>query len=197
MPLAHDPSPTVGPPLLWVGLLALVTIGVLAWLRARRSPRTSDAPEREALFAVAALTLGAAAVHALLIPASAREDALFGAAFVVFAAAQGAWGLSLLTRPSARVLRAAVWGNAAIAGIWLLSRTAGLPVGPEPWVPEAVAASDLVTAFFELAASVLGAALAGASPHLRRVGWRGVSPRSQAMAVLLGAAALAAVLGGG
>lgn len=198
MPIAHHPSPTVGPPLLWVALLALVAGGVLAWLRTRRPLRRgTGAPDRELLFTVAALTLGAGAVHVLGVPGHAEESVLFGIAFALFAGAQVLLGLRLLRRPSARLLGAVAGANAAIAGIWLLSRTVGLPVGPAPWTPEPIGPPDLVATFFELAAAVLGAALVSASPRWLRVEWRGVTERSQGMAVLVGAAAIGAVLGGG
>jgi hypothetical protein len=47
MSIAHHPSPTVGPPLLWMAFLALVAGGVLAWVGTRRPRRGgSGAPDR-------------------------------------------------------------------------------------------------------------------------------------------------------
>ena len=40
--------------------------------------------------------------------------------------------------------------NAAVILLWLVSRTAGLPVGPEPWEAEAVGTADLLCSGLEV-----------------------------------------------
>jgi hypothetical protein len=68
--------------------------------------------------------------------------------------------------------------NAAILLIWALSRTAGLPVGPRPWTPEAPGELDVAAAGSEgvvAAASLVLAGTAGrggvaGGPALLRIG---------------------------
>jgi hypothetical protein len=66
-----------------------------------------------------------------------------------------------------------IWGagaNAAIAAIWVTSRTVGLPIGPQPWVAEPVGVVDAIAVVAEsivvLAASCV--ALAARSSLARR-----------------------------
>ncbi len=105
------------------------------------------------LFAIrllAALSLVAAGIHAWVVPEHVEEYWLFGAFFVVVTLFQAAWAAAVLRRPTARVLGAGVAVSAAILAVWVLSRTAGLPVGPEHWEAESVAALDVVAGIAEL-----------------------------------------------
>jgi len=43
----------------------------------------------------------------------------------------------------------------AIILLWILSRTSGVPVGPEPWTPEPVGQLDLFASMFEALAIYL------------------------------------------
>jgi hypothetical protein len=45
--------------------------------------------------------------------------------------------------------------NAAVIGLWLVTRTTGLPVGPEPWEAEAVGTADLLCSGLEAVVVVL------------------------------------------
>ena len=45
-------------------------------------------------------------------------------------------------------------GNAAVLGVWALSRTAGVPIGPARWTPEPVGVFDMASAVFEVAVIV-------------------------------------------
>jgi hypothetical protein len=53
--------------------------------------------------------------------------------------------------PDRLVLSIGVWGNAAVLVLWGVTRTVGLPIGPETWRPEAVGAPDVVSCLCELA----------------------------------------------
>ena len=62
--------------------------------------------------------------------------------------------------------------------VWVISRTSGMPLGPEPWTPERVGAADLIATADELGLAVLVAL------HLRG-SLRGVRVAAVAGAVLL------------
>lgn len=142
-----------------------------------REMERSDASLRDA---VGILSIAAGVLHASVVQEHAEEAALFGAFFVVAALAQGVWGSLLLNGPAPQwVLTAGALGNLAIVGVWIVSRTAGLPLGREPGVAEVAGFLDLLTTSFEVLA------IAGALALLR-----GRVPRVPIWAVGLAVAAL-------
>jgi hypothetical protein len=104
----------------------------------------------------AMLSLGAGIIHAFVIAEHFEESVLFGVFFACLAALQLAWAVALWRRPSRAVLLAGVAGNALVVAIWALSRTTGLPLGPEPWQAEAVGLADAVSTLFEVGIVLLG-----------------------------------------
>jgi hypothetical protein len=104
----------------------------------------------EPAVAAALLSAGAAAIHASAAGPHFAEHLLIGALFVVTALAQAAWAALALTAPSGRLLAAGAVGNVGVVAAWAMSRTVGLPFGPEAWVPEPVAALDLAATSFEI-----------------------------------------------
>src|SRR5438034_6386593 len=98
----------------------------------------------------ALLTAGSAAIHLAVAPAHFQEYIPFGVAFVLAAAAQLALAGAVLMAPSRRLLAAAAAGTAGLVAVWLVSRTAGLPVGPRPRVPEPAGVVDVVCTAMEL-----------------------------------------------
>jgi hypothetical protein len=125
--------------------------------------------------AVAALLAGAGAIHLAVAPEHAGEFLPFGVAFYAMAAAQVAAAAAFVTGVRSPALgRAAVVLSLAIAALWVISRTVGLPIGPEPWHPEAVGAEDSLCTALELGATAL---LTGrALPTLRAGSGRGSTP---------------------
>ena len=113
------------------------------------------------LTAIAAgLSLGAAAIHFSVIQHHFEEFALFGYAFIGLAWFQAIWALVHVLRSDAPVALLGVAVNAGTVTVWLISRTVGLPIGPEAGVPEAVGFADLLATAFEVALiAVLTAAL--------------------------------------
>ena len=53
-------------------------------------------------------------------------------------------------QPGASTARVGVVVNAVVIVIWAMSRTTGLPIGSQPWVPEPVGFADLLATSFEL-----------------------------------------------
>lgn len=112
---------------------------------------------RSSVFVLSALgSVVAGAIHAVVVPEHLEEWWLFGAFFIACAIFQFAWAVAVLTSPTRAVLLLGIVGNAAMVAIWAASRTAGLPLGPEPWMSEPVGALDLVATGLEL--FIVGAA---------------------------------------
>jgi hypothetical protein len=105
-------------------------------------------------YIVALLSLGAAAIHATVIGEHLKQYSLFGAFFVVVAALQVAWGALVVARLSATVYLAGALGNGLVVALWVVSRTTGLPLGPEPWSAEGVSVIDAMATAYEVVAVV-------------------------------------------
>ncbi|HMA35487.1 MAG TPA: multicopper oxidase family protein [Chloroflexia bacterium] len=119
------------------------------------------------LFRVALLTLGVAAIHFAVAPDHLDEYLPFGLFFIALGLAQVALAVATLWRPGRRLFAGAALGTLGVLGLWALSRTSGLPLGPTPWQPEAVGVADLLAAVLEGAAVLLFALLAR-GPRARR-----------------------------
>ena len=127
------------------------------------------APKRVALVALASLDAGL--IHAGVCPEHFQEATVLGVFFLVVATLQLAWAAAVLTRASRALLLAGAAGNAAVIGVWAVSRTIGVPAGPKPWHPEAVGVFDVLAVIAE-GAVILGAvwlARRDASAGRRRV----------------------------
>ena len=113
-------------------------------------------------------SLVAGVVHVGLCPSHFEEATVFGLFFLVTALAQLWWAATIVgsqTRPLY------LWGAAiqlVPATVWLVSRTVGLPFGPDPWEAEAIGGLDVVTTLIEVAVGLVAAGLAlGAERSLR------------------------------
>lgn len=105
-----------------------------------------------ALAAVAAaLSLGAAGIHFAVIQDHLAQDQGFGLFFIGLAWFQQIWALAYLLRRTALLAASAVLVNALVIGVWLVSRTTGLPFGPTPWQPAPIGTLDLFATVFEVA----------------------------------------------
>jgi hypothetical protein len=120
---------------------------------------------------VASTLLGAAVIHAAQAPSHLAEWWAAGVTFVGLAAAQALLGGAAAVWTGRWVWQLAQAVSLATIGLWVLSRTVGLPVGPEAGLPEPVGRADLAAVGLEtitvLAATLLlwpGAATAGRRP---------------------------------
>ena len=102
------------------------------------------------LVTAALLSIGAAVIHAAVAGPHFDEYAPFGLLFLASALGQTIWAVLLLAAPSARLLVAGAAGNLGILATWALSRTSGLPLGPQPGTPEPIGALDIAASAFEL-----------------------------------------------
>ena len=104
---------------------------------------------------LAGLSFGAAAVHFAVAPEHFSVSWVQGTFFGLVAWAQTAFAVAILLRPSRAVLRLGFALNAAVLVVWVVSRTSGVPVGPDAWTAEPVAFADVLTSVLEVA-TVLG-----------------------------------------
>jgi len=156
------------------GLPVAVLVASVGWqeLRARRPaapPRPAEpAPEPGsiALHTAAWGLVLAALVHAIVIPEHFREYVLYGVFFSALAAVQLACAWWIARRPQRRFVRAVAISSACVVGLWIVSRTTGLPIGPTPWRPEGFGAADEISSAAE-ALTVWGCWMA-LHPHSAR-----------------------------
>lgn len=103
------------------------------------------------------LSAAAGIIHLSVTRAHFQESALFGAFFVVSGILQIGFAVYLWRRAARWLVAAIVAVNLAVVVIWIISRTTGLLVGPEPGVPEHAGLEDITSTVFEvlLAAALL------------------------------------------
>jgi hypothetical protein len=138
-------------------------------VRARSEPSASAAPAwaRSAVGVAALASIGAGAVHAAAAAYLGQDSGLYLAFFVLAAAGQVVWGLAVATVPARWLLALGALGNALVALTWVVSRTAGLPVGPETGVALPVGFPDALTVFLEVVAVACAVAAASAATGSR------------------------------
>lgn len=123
--------------------------------RALPASRGYTATQELALVA-ALLVFVSSFIHAAQIAEHFEEYWLYGAFFAVATCLQAIWAVLVYREPlHRRVLVAGALGNAALIVVWAISRTVGVPIGPQGWHPEAVGVADVLSKLDELAAIVL------------------------------------------
>jgi FtsP/CotA-like multicopper oxidase with cupredoxin domain len=130
-----------------------------------------SAPQRPGpalLFGAALLTAGPAAIHLAVAPMHFQEYVPFGLFFVAAGLVQLAAATAMLFRPSRRLFLAAAAGTAGIIGLYLVSRTVGVPVGPRPGQAEMVGFADVACTTMELVSLPLFVLAAFRRPKPRR-----------------------------
>lgn len=159
-------------------LILLVVLAFASWVcLAARRPMSQPVATRPAradgaapparILATASLIAGLA--HAVATPHHVAESALYGTFFVAVTLGQFAYAGAVLGawRRNVPLLVAAMAANAAVLVTWVVSRTAGLPVGPHR-TPEAIGAVDLTAAAAEMVVLCFGAvwlAVRTTAPH--------------------------------
>jgi hypothetical protein len=121
-----------------------------------RSPGHMEATEtltnarRELEVDAAVLAIAAGLIHAVAAVGHA-DYWLFALFFAALAAAQCAWGALAYRGADRRMLALGAWASAAIVLLWLVTRTVGLPFGPEGGGPEKIGVLDVLATVDELA----------------------------------------------
>jgi hypothetical protein len=99
---------------------------------------------------VALASFGCSVIHGMVCPDHFHEATLYGVFFAVAATLQAAWGVAVLWRPARPLFVIGAAGNLAVVVLWVVTRTVGLPVGPDVWRPEAVSGLDALATAMEL-----------------------------------------------
>jgi hypothetical protein len=89
-------------------------------------------------------------IHLAYAPEHLREYLPLGVGFLAAGVVQLLWGLFIAARDSARALRLGGVFSFAFIGVYLVSRTVGLPLGPEAFHPEMFGAADLLCCALEV-----------------------------------------------
>jgi len=110
------------------------------------------------LLIVCGLAWGAGLIHVGAAIEHVSEYALHAVFFGVLAAAQFGWGVALYRRPAPRLLWVGAVASLMVVGLWVASRTSGLPIGPHPWSPEAIGATDVIATADEVVLALVARA---------------------------------------
>jgi hypothetical protein len=165
---------------------------------------------------LAAVSVGAAAIHFAVVFEHFREYVLYGTFFLIISWAQLIWAAGLFWQPSGfsasrgtpqqSRLWQRIWlwlgivGNAIILVVYIASRTAGLPFGPDLHNPESVGALDVVGCTLEFVLIIGCAALLWrpslADRPIRRQGGFAVAASAVAVPVVVIAATTAVMTPG-
>jgi hypothetical protein len=125
-------------------------------------PRSAAVPLEDALFLAAALAWCAAAIHVEAAISDFHESVVFSAFFASLAAVQLLLGIAIYRRPARGVLLAGGAVSLTVVGLWIASRTSGLPIGPGRWSPGSAGPADSLATADELWLALIVACRVGA-----------------------------------
>jgi hypothetical protein len=128
--------------------------------------RRALARTHRGVLVAAALSLGAALVHLQVTPSHWDVWWGYGTFFLLVGIGQALYAPAVIRWPTPAVLWFGIAGNLSVVGIYLLSRTNGIPWGPHAGRADAVGIGDFLTTAGEFVlVGMLGAAL---GPRARR-----------------------------
>jgi hypothetical protein len=159
-----------------------------ARLTAQRSPRI------DLLIALSAV---AGVIHARAMVDHMSHYWLFGVFFGALTYAQVLWAVQLYRRPDdLRWLMPAAIASLAVVGIWIVSRTVGLPIGPWAGEAEPFGISDVAASIDELLlAAVVFAMLRPDRWIAARLLWLDGGHCQRARMMMVGCSLIAAIVG--
>lgn len=147
-------------------------------------PRQSTPQGRSQTIAAAcAISAAVGVIHAVAMVDHFDHHWSYGVFFLLVTYFQVLWAIWVYRHSGdQRALKVGVIASIAISAIWLLSRTVGVPIGPEAGDPESIGAMDLVATLDQLVLAGLLVTI------LRPAGWLGrrIAWLSGAAAVRLG-----------
>ena len=107
---------------------------------------------------------GAGIIHLMVVREHLEEFTPFGIGFLVLGLFQLLWAVTVMVKANAPILAVGLVVSALTIGTWILSRTIGLPIGPEAGEPEAIGMLDVTATALE-GVIVLGAGYLLARPE--------------------------------
>ena len=131
-----------------------------------RQPTPANVADPARRLTLAITSVAAGWIHAVVVPEHLHGSTLFGTFFAVTAAFQVAWAALVLLRRDPLVVTLGAVANGALVVLWIVSRTVGLPIGPEPWMPEHIGSLDVTATVLELI--LVGVATLGTQPAKAR-----------------------------
>jgi hypothetical protein len=99
----------------------------------------------------AVCTVASGVVHAVATPHHATEHVAFGVFFFLCTFGQFGWATMALTSPTPSLLWSGLGLNVLLIGLWVVTRTVGLPLGLTSG-PEGIGAWDVAATVWELGA---------------------------------------------
>jgi hypothetical protein len=120
-------------------------------VRSAARPRVAVRAGRATTLRIAAaLSLAVAWVHLAYVAPHLRQWWAYGAFFIAAGAGQALFAPLILRRPRPWLVLTGIAGNVAIVGMYVMSRTAGAPLGPHAHVAERAGTVDLTTTAAEI-----------------------------------------------
>jgi hypothetical protein len=123
-------------------------------MNAALQPLVADRRTQRALWALTAaalLSVAAGYVHLAYVQSHWREWWAYGVFFLATGSGQLLYAPLILRWPRAWLLLVGIVGNVAIVGMYLISRTAGPPLGPHAHIAERAGAVDVAVTTAEIA----------------------------------------------
>jgi hypothetical protein len=136
--------------------------------------------------------LGSAVIHGAVIRAHFAEWWAAGVTFIVLASLEAGVAAGLVARPSRLLYLSGIWLSQLTIALWALSRTIGIPFGPDPFTPEPVGRPDVTATILEAITWAVLTPRFLARPE--RVEWRGANRGTAAVAIAVAASVAFALL---
>jgi hypothetical protein len=130
--------------------------------------KTAASLERSVLLIAVMCSVAAGALHFAFAPGHFDEYWLFGTFFLVSGWLQILWGLAAWHHPRRWLLLSGAGLQIAVVAVWVVSRTVGVPFGPEPGVAESVGFPDTLASALEVLSAAGALVLALYPARLRR-----------------------------
>ena len=136
-------------------------------------------------YAVALFSAGAAGIHFAVAQSHFEEYWLFGAFFVALAWFQALWAILVVASAHRALYLIGALANGATVALWTVTRTTGIPIGPNAGEPEAAEFIDVLPTAFEVLVVVGCLVLLGRGVAGRPVGGRRVFTGTVALGLIV------------
>ncbi|MCU1587952.1 MAG: hypothetical protein JWN31_1445 [Frankiales bacterium] len=130
-------------------------------------PTESGAARRTAVLLLALAALGAGVIHLVHAPPHVLQWLPLGLSFYASGVLQVAWAGAVVVSDSRKLLYVGAGFSAVFVGFYVLTRTLGMPLGPEAFQPESFGRADVLCTALELPVALGGLLLAQRRSGLR------------------------------